>query len=422
MLKKFAVVSTLCAIGVLVPAIANQTQMVAGYDFSYASSGDARAMPVQVFDGGSVTYFQFRAGDLIPAIFADVDGKIELIVPRFEGPYVVVDRVQGHYVLKLGRAQAHVVHTTGDRVDAPMIRQVAASGLETPYQGGRLMVGAKLVAQLPPVRANFTPDTELDHNSYAAPVKGDRVAWYDSTDEERNYSIPFAAGSVNVSATAAKLVKTMVPVLSTAQRIEIVGFDDAANTNGVAESRAAAVVNALAAAGVSRSLIFTKTSPQVKPGPKNGTEIGVTVVAYTSKPYTRAQNTPVAKAGSATLDQILLDLQGGRITPSQAKAAMEALKKGDAVAGAGASQQRWNVRLSDVTVSAMLKRWGTEAGWSVIDQGAPNIQIPTDRVLEKPDFLTAADYVISQAKAAGYQISAASYTNKVLVLSGKASK
>jgi hypothetical protein len=55
----------------LQPVQSSGPDRMGGYDFSYQAIGDQRVKPVQVFDDGRNTYFQFRSGEPIPAIFAD---------------------------------------------------------------------------------------------------------------------------------------------------------------------------------------------------------------------------------------------------------------------------------------------------------------------------------------------------------------
>jgi hypothetical protein len=76
----------------------------------------------------------------------------------------------------------------------------------------------------------------------------------------------------------------------------------------------------------------------------------------------------------------------------------------------------WKIRTADQNFVAMLKRWGAEHSWKVVDKGAPEIRIEGDASLDRPTFLSAADYAVSQARAAGHRIKAEAYANKVLVL------
>jgi hypothetical protein len=74
----------------------------------------------------------------------------------------------------------------------------------------------------------------------------------------------------------------------------------------------------------------------------------------------------------------------------------------------------WRVFKSDGTVAAMLARWGKEAGWRVEWKDAPEIAITGDSELDKPDFISAAEAVISSAKGMGYRLRAKAYQDKVL--------
>ena len=61
------------------------------------------------------------------------------------------------------------------------------------------------------------------------------------------------------------------------------------------------------------------------------------------------------------------------------------------------------------------------SGWRVVWKGAPAVLITADapRPLVKRDFVQAADYVITQAKAAGHNIAATAYSDQVLVVTGE---
>jgi hypothetical protein len=74
----------------------------------------------------------------------------------------------------------------------------------------------------------------------------------------------------------------------------------------------------------------------------------------------------------------------------------------------------WAVKASDGTVAAMLARWAKDAGWSVHWVDAPEIRITGDGQVDKPDFLAAADLVISDARAKGYRIKAKAFADNVL--------
>jgi len=81
----------------------------------------------------------------------------------------------------------------------------------------------------------------------------------------------------------------------------------------------------------------------------------------------------------------------------------------------------WLVRKADQTYERMLKRWGEDVGWRVVWQNAPQIAITADgdRPVPHPEFLAAAYYVVSQLKAAGYDIKAEAFDNNYLVITGE---
>jgi hypothetical protein len=81
----------------------------------------------------------------------------------------------------------------------------------------------------------------------------------------------------------------------------------------------------------------------------------------------------------------------------------------------------WLVRKADQTYENMLKRWGEDVGWRVVWEKAPRIAITADgdRPVPHPEFLAAANYVVSQLKGAGYAIKAEAFDNNYLVITGE---
>ena len=74
----------------------------------------------------------------------------------------------------------------------------------------------------------------------------------------------------------------------------------------------------------------------------------------------------------------------------------------------------FRIQKEDATVSALLTRWGKDSGWSVRWDGAPDIAITGEAVVERKDFLAAADAVITDARAKGYPLKARAYADQVL--------
>jgi hypothetical protein len=117
----------------LVPATGSGQDRIGAYDFSYQLSGDARVKPVHVFDDGKHTFFQFRIGEPVPAIFIEGASGTQLLVPQLEGPYVKVAAVSDGFALRLGfgggvhRGRASSGHHANAR-DADSARAAAPSG------------------------------------------------------------------------------------------------------------------------------------------------------------------------------------------------------------------------------------------------------------------------------------------------------
>lgn len=410
-----------------VPARSADSARVGAYDFSYYLSGDALAKPVQVFDDGRNTYFQFRAGEAVPAIFAARSGTLQLVVPTQEGPYVRVPEVHGRFVLQVGSAQANVIHGSGSRADAPQIAAVAHNGMSTLFTGqGSLPAGGRLLASLAPVAVAMGDEQALDRNSYATPIKGDRVEWTPPPETPVETAVPFVAGVAKPGPRATRLIRSLAQAVSGANRIEITGRDDGTYKEGLAEARANAIADMLAAGGIPRARLVIKASHGSAGTSAKGVVTGASIAAFAEKP--RAEPTLATRGGKAAVEDIVARLRAGELSPFDAAKALasarSAAEPGKAVVEPAVVFERsptakWQVRASDGTVETMLRRWGQDSGWRVISKGAPEIRIKGDAEFERPDFLQAADYAITQAKQAGYPIEARAYSNKVLVIQTK---
>jgi hypothetical protein len=92
-----------------------QSRNVVRHDFAWRLSGDRQVAPLQVFDDGAQTWLQFRAGQVLPAIFASTDSG-ELPVPyTHREPYVVLAGKWPSLVMRGGQlqAQADYLGSTG---------------------------------------------------------------------------------------------------------------------------------------------------------------------------------------------------------------------------------------------------------------------------------------------------------------------
>lgn len=393
------------------------------YDFSYQSSGDQRVRPAQVFDDGQSTYFQFRAGEPIPAIFAvtQQEGPV-LVFPEPQGPYIRVPSVASGYLLKLGHGVGRVSYVGSGR-SAPLSDALPVTS-NRPQEAavGRLLAASAQISGMPSDLMQPVPRVALEVNSYATPIKGDRTVWTGPEEVSQDYTVPFSIGKSKLGPGAFKTVRTLASTLQGATKIEITGRDDPSYREGVAEARAAAIADVFAAAGISRSRIVIKTSSQVVAGPARNVVVGATIVARTaSAPAVDSasrQAAPSRPVGVSQVDGIVAKLRAGQISPSQAVRALDEIRS-EAPAPSTRSVGPWSVKRTDTNLENMLRRWGQEAGWRVLNKGAPTVEIHGDAEVDRREFLHAADYAITQAKQAGYRIKATAYSNNVLVISGE---
>ncbi|MDB2414649.1 P-type conjugative transfer protein VirB9 [Rickettsiales bacterium] len=74
------------------------------YNFNYTLSGSEYIAPIRIFDDGEFTYFQFSKKNVdVPSFFmVDSAGREALINYRFEGDYVIVERVASQFTLRNG--------------------------------------------------------------------------------------------------------------------------------------------------------------------------------------------------------------------------------------------------------------------------------------------------------------------------------
>ena len=100
----------------LEPVQLNQADVPEHYHWSYSFSGATSIMPLHVFDDGRFTYFQLRAGQLTPAIFAvdNKKGNESVVNFRRKGHYLIVHRLAPQFTLRSGKY--HVASIFNDRL------------------------------------------------------------------------------------------------------------------------------------------------------------------------------------------------------------------------------------------------------------------------------------------------------------------
>lgn len=430
---KLSVVSAVCALvmGVTPAAIGSATQRVGQYDFTYFTSGEQRATPVQVFDDGKNTYFQFRAGEAIPAIFNNKDGKVNLMVPFFEGPYIRVQETSGRFTLQLGRAQAQVVYGGAGREDTPQIDAVNRNGMRTAYTGGGYPASAnvKLLASLGPTLA-LTSGDALEANSYATPAKGDRVTWKESETEVSERLVYFVAGAATLGPQAKKALSDMTSQVKGATSITIIGRDDSSEKEGLEKARANNLRDALVKMGVNAENITVKIGVMGTPKDKlwpSDIRIERVVPTAISRPtdsksektaYVQSNVENLVRAGVLTREQgtaILRRGSDGRTDPGAANPVAPQPQANLEVPPSG-----FDFKAVDKTIAGTIRRWASATNYQVVWDAAPNVDAPVtgDAVIAAASMKEALDKVVTALQRKGYDIQATVYSNRVVRFTG----
>jgi len=388
----------LLAIGWNAPAHAGDPARVGDYDFGYLLGGDARAKPVQVFDDGHDTFFQFRAGEPVPAIFAQGAGAPRLLVPAQEGPYVRVPQLHGRFLLQVGRAQANVVHAGGDRADAPAVTTVAANGMSAPYAGsGHPGPGGRLVASLAPVGIPPAGDVALDRHSYATPLKGDRVYWPERS-EEVEHAIGFQRGGHVLPPEAQKRLATIATGAAPAARFLVIGRDDDSYKEGLERARAEAIRHALVKSGIAAGRITVRTGV-ARPG-ESGSIRASTLLVQTPErapvmrasaplPAPSAEEKPPAAAGRAQLPASL---------PPEAP------------------DGGFTLTPADRTISGAVRRWAQALKYQVVWDAPAQLDaaISGEARLAGQSLPEAMDHLVRGLLEKGYALEVTIYANRVI--------
>lgn len=422
------------------PAMSAPGNRVGSYDFGYATNGDTRIAPVQTFDNGKDTFFQFRAGDPIPAIFQVKGKEVNLLVPTFEGPYVKVPSTSGRYTLQLGRAQAQVVYVTGSREEGVRVDGYGANGQRIAPAAAARDPNARLVASLEN-SMQYLSATSLEANSYATPLRGDRIEWRDSETVTESEQVWFPKGQGFLGKNALRDVAALGARYTNATAVVITGRDDDSFKQGLEMARANSIKNTLVKAGVPAHVITVKAGP----AGKSDKGLWPSDIRIESAVPTKVAR-PGNPSGDAARENIHQLLRAGVITPDQAigllrRAGQQELaakaeevraqfqQSADAKTAADAASKpveaepmKFDFRASDRTISNTLRRWGQAAKYEVVwnAPASDDAAVNGTTVLSATSMKQAVEMVVSSMRRKGYQINATIYSNRVIVFSGNA--
>ena len=228
--------------GVLLLAVAGNALSLPGkrfvgrYDFGYAIRGDKPARPAQVFDDGSgKVYFEARANQPMPAVFAGSDPVLLVLQP--EGQYFTARTSEREFTLVLGDARARV-QRGGD-----------ALGEETVEPQGE---GARLLASADP---GLTPG--VDYGSPTPVTVARRLV--------HEQPVVFAPGSSALKPEVLEALSALVLRIDGDATITAVGRNDVGLRDTLATLRAEALRNALLARGIAAARIRLGDDEAVAP-------------------------------------------------------------------------------------------------------------------------------------------------------------
>lgn len=286
--------------------------------------------------------------------------------------------------------------------------------------------------------------TSLEANSYATPLRGDRIEWRDSETVTENEQVWFPKGQGFLGKNALRDVAALGARFTNASAIVITGRDDDSYKQGLEMARANSIKTTLIKAGVPAHVISVKIGPAGK-ADKGLWPSDIRIETAVATKVARPGN----PSGDAARENIHQLLRAGVITPDQAigllrRAGQQELAakaeeiraqfqqdadaKPAAERGAPASNPieaeplKFDFRVSDRTISNTLRRWGQASKYEVIWEApaSDDAAVNGATVLSATSMKQAVEMVVASMRRKGYQINATIYSNRVIVFSGNA--
>jgi hypothetical protein len=237
-------------------------RFVGPYDFGYAIRGDRPARPAQVFDdGGGKVYFEARANQPMPAVFAGKD--LALLVLQPEGQYFTAHTTASEFTLVLGGARASV-----RRGDAVLGDETVSSPDDSP----RLLASAE---------RGLTPGVD-----YGASSRDARGAGF-----VHEQPVVFPPGSAVLKPQVLDALSALAVRIGRDVVITAVGRGDGGVRGALATLRAEALRNALLARGISAGNIRLS---DVEPGAAAAPRSLASVLRWTTVAEGRGSDGPRA--------------------------------------------------------------------------------------------------------------------------------
>jgi hypothetical protein len=450
---KFILSATFSAVCVAVsmPACAAQ------FNFSYRFHGEKGLVPLQVFDDGVNTFFQFRNNNrVVPVIVVDVNGQTYVANYSNYGPYVVVPGVASSFRLEYGSLSATVVQEGGRQTIAvpPAANPAAMNPVLARVSTAEFRPAVQRVVGYGPVGPIAGGDEEARQVRSSAgqtPAATPADLAGIMSPESKTLHVPFAMDSAKLTPKAMKVIADALRGPGEIGRVVIVGRDDVNYKDGIAAERAKNMAQALERYGVpagrisqrvgiprededakhpssdievTRVVVRSQLAPEQKAAAAAGVDAATEGRVVAAGPTTQ----PAVLAAISTIREGLMSLvRLGWLSQARSDAAMEVVSHGlagvpqrnggpgqgapganpgrpmgggadgAAVLSASATQDTWSMGPADGTALSGLAKWATKAGWEFESRAGVDYPI-TKPIQVRGDAKTAVDYVISLLK------------------------
>jgi len=372
-------------------SVANdQAGALSAYDFRYSIAGDSKVTPIQVFDDGAQTFFQFRRSDSVPAIFRINQGRQELtdITPR--SPYVIVPGVAERFALRSGTTAIASVDYVGAKRNAPAL-PTARAAVEAEIQAAavRPVVEAGAEARVARLFEALMSQTPNRGSRLAADIKPTAVAGVRSPEpatKKTETLVPFVRGRTTLGPIGTKIMNKLAREAAGAAQVQITGRGDPRNAD-IASQRASALKAFFTSRGIPADKIRATENTEARAYDLKdvyASEVALLVTARgpaehvldaaaskTGRPDSAASASQVVSGFAPLVTTTIALLNEGKLTREAAAAILEStllgvgklplLQRGPSIAG----RTHWEIAPEDATLRNALSKWAGEAGWQL---------------------------------------------------------
>lgn len=416
------------------------TSAMVGYDFGYSIDGDARITPMQIFDDGKITYFQFRGSD-IPAIFTEIAGQVVLLQPEQRGQFFVTPGVHVRYLLQMGSRKATVQYIPGQKSGATNLQMSVPTTPAILKNYDAQVSDVAYTRQYPKISMEdriVEHPGRLTRYSTAVPLMGDETRDVTAlTTLVRD--VPFAYGNGYLGREGIKQLKGMLDDLRDARSIKIVARDDDSDADGLPQTRARALMQWMVKNGISDSVITIQYGG-TRTGPKKTSLSDITIektrersiapVIKTAAPTGRLAEAIAELAARKLITQdqaaeLLLKISGATATQSMASAAVNPPSQATRIAPAVSPTFSAPVSVpvnsgytleKGKSIRANFEKWLKENNWKLVWEASIDFPVNEDVLVRAKNPQDAVRIVMGHIPKENRLI-AQEYANNVIVIS-----